>query len=130
MNQPVATHLMFEGNAAAALDLYAATFPAFKVTRIQHYAAGEQGAGLVKMADVDFAGHRLIVIDSRLEHAFTLTPAVTQFVDFGTVEELEATFTTLSAGGNVYMPLDNYGFSRRFGWVNDRFGVSWQLNFA
>lgn len=34
----------------------------------------------------------------------------------------------LSAGGTTLMPLDNYGFSRRFGCINDRFGVSWQLN--
>jgi|SRR5688572_8976811 len=128
MNQPVATHVMFEGDAAAALDLYAATFPTFKVTRIEHYAAGEQGAGMVKMADVDFGGHRLIVIDSPLHHAFTFTPAVSLFVDCGTAEELDAAFATLSAGGQVFMPLDNYGFSRRFGWCSDRFGVSWQLN--
>jgi len=33
-------------------------------------------------------------------------------------------------GGAVLMPVDDHGFSRRFGWVNDRFGVSWQLNLA
>ena len=34
----------------------------------------------------------------------------------------------LAEAGEVLMPLDNYGFSTRFGWVNDQFGVSWQLN--
>jgi uncharacterized glyoxalase superfamily protein PhnB len=46
------------------------------------------------------------------------------------VEELERVFGILADGGKVHMPLDNYGFSRRFGWVDDRFGVSWQLNLA
>jgi predicted 3-demethylubiquinone-9 3-methyltransferase (glyoxalase superfamily) len=43
---------------------------------------------------------------------------------------LERVFAILSEGGEVLMPLDNYGFSQKFGWVNDRFGVSWQLNLA
>jgi predicted 3-demethylubiquinone-9 3-methyltransferase (glyoxalase superfamily) len=34
----------------------------------------------------------------------------------------------LSEGVSLLMPLNNYGFNRQFGWVNDRFGVSWQLN--
>jgi uncharacterized glyoxalase superfamily protein PhnB len=49
-------------------------------------------------------------------------------VDFDTGAQLERVFGVLSQPGQILMPLDNYGFSRRFGWVNDRFGVSWQLN--
>ena len=37
-------------------------------------------------------------------------------------------FAQLADGGQVLMPVDNYGFSQRFGWCNDRYGVSWQLN--
>jgi len=51
-------------------------------------------------------------------------------VEFDSQVELERVFGVLSEGGQVLMPLGNYGFSQRFGWVNDRFGVSWQLNFA
>jgi predicted 3-demethylubiquinone-9 3-methyltransferase (glyoxalase superfamily) len=42
--------------------------------------------------------------------------------------ELERLFDLLSEGGVVYMPLDDYGFSTRFGWTGDRHGVTWQLN--
>jgi len=41
---------------------------------------------------------------------------------------LERIFAVLAEGGRTYMPLGDYGFSPRFGWVSDRFGVSWQLS--
>ena len=67
-------------------------------------------------------------IDSAVSHGFTFTPSMSIFVDCGSAAELERAFAALAAGGAVLMPLENYGFSTRFGWVNDRFGVSWQLN--
>jgi predicted 3-demethylubiquinone-9 3-methyltransferase (glyoxalase superfamily) len=129
MTQHVATHLMFEGSASAALDLYAAIFPEFTVTRLEKYGVGEAGAeGTVRRAEAMFKGHALIVIDSPATHGFTFTPATSLFVDCETAEELDAAFAKISAGGQVFMPIDNYGFSRRFGWCADRFGVSWQVN--
>ena len=52
------------------------------------------------------------------------------FVECEDDAELSRVFAVLSEGGQVLMPLDDYGFSTRFGWVADRFGVSWQLNLA
>ncbi|KAB2903080.1 MAG: VOC family protein, partial [Burkholderiaceae bacterium] len=39
-------------------------------------------------------------------------------------------FSTLADEGKILMPLNNYGFSQRFAWLSDRFGVSWQINLA
>jgi predicted 3-demethylubiquinone-9 3-methyltransferase (glyoxalase superfamily) len=69
-------------------------------------------------------------IDSPVKHPFSFTPSMSLFVDCESEAELEAVFVQHSTGGSVLMPLDNYGFSTRFGWVNDRFGESWQLNLA
>jgi predicted 3-demethylubiquinone-9 3-methyltransferase (glyoxalase superfamily) len=67
-------------------------------------------------------------IDSPVKHNFTFTPAMSLFVDCADEAELDTLFAKLSEGGQVLMPLDNYGFSRKFGWLADKFGVSWQLN--
>lgn len=124
-----ATHLMFTGDASAAMDLYSSTFGSFRIERVERYEPGQPGGeGLVRRADASLNGHRLIVIDSPVKHAFSFTPSVSLFVDCDTGEELDSAFAKLSAGGQVLMPLDNYGFSTRFGWCTDRFGVSWQLN--
>ena len=129
MTRRAATHLMFEGDASAALELYSAIFPSFRVQSVERYGPGEAGPeGTVKRADASIDGHALIVIDSPSKHAFTFTPAMSLFVDCESREELASAFAELSAGGKIYMPLDNYGFSTRFGWCSDRFGVSWQLN--
>ena len=125
----VSTHLMFQGKATAALDAYSTVFSDFTIERIEKYGDNEQGApGTIKRASVSFAGHKLIVIDSPPVHDFDFTPSISLFVDFESDETLETAFAKLSEAGKIMMPLDDYGFSKRFGWLSDKFGVSWQLN--
>jgi predicted 3-demethylubiquinone-9 3-methyltransferase (glyoxalase superfamily) len=68
--------------------------------------------------------------DSFVAHDFSFTPSFSVWIETESEDELERLFAALADGGSTLMPLDNYGFSRRFGWVNDRFHVSWQLNLA
>jgi predicted 3-demethylubiquinone-9 3-methyltransferase (glyoxalase superfamily) len=126
----VSTFLMFQdGNAQEAMSLYASVFTGARIERIERYGPGEPGPeGTVKVAQVDLNGHRLMFSDSFVKHEFTFTPSISLFVDFASAEELDSGFAKLAEAGNVFMPVDNYGFCRRFGWCSDRFGVSWQLN--
>jgi predicted 3-demethylubiquinone-9 3-methyltransferase (glyoxalase superfamily) len=120
---------MFEGSAEEAMRSYVALFPGSGIRRIERYGAGEPGAqGSVKRADFTLAGQAIICIDSPIRHAFTFSPSVSLFVECESEAEFDAAFSQLSTNGSVLMPPDNYGFSRKFGWVNDRYGVSWQLN--
>jgi predicted 3-demethylubiquinone-9 3-methyltransferase (glyoxalase superfamily) len=122
--------LMFQNGAArGALDLYFATFPDSHMVKAEHYGAGEPGpAGTIKVAIFTICGREFMCSDSPITHNFSFTPSSSTFVDFDSVVELERVFAILSDGGKVLMPLGNYGFSQRFGWLVDRFGVSWQLN--
>ena len=67
-------------------------------------------------------------INSPAKHEFGFTPAMSIFVDCQSGDEQQTLFDELSRDGKVLMPLDDYGFSKRFAWTEDRFGVSWQLN--
>ena len=122
--------LMFQdGKAQAALDLYFATFPDSRMVRVERYAQGDPGpAGTIKVAVFTLCGSEFMCSDSPIKHGFTFTPSSSTFVDFDSAAELDRVFGILSERGRVLMPLNNYGFSQRFGWLNDRFGVSWQLN--
>ena len=121
--------LMFEGAAEEAMNLYVSLFPGSRIDSIAKYGPGEPGPeGTVQLASFTLAGQTVMCIDSPAKHAFTFTPSFSFFVDLETGEELERLAAILGEGGAVMMPLDNYGFSRRFTWLSDRFGVSWQLN--
>jgi len=124
----VSTHLMFQGDAIDALETYSTIFSDFIVESVERHDDEQGNPGGIKRATVSFAGHRLIVLGSPPVHEFDFTPSMSLFVDLDRKEVLEKIFAQLSEGGNVMMPLDDYGFSKRFGWVSDRFGVSWQLN--
>jgi predicted 3-demethylubiquinone-9 3-methyltransferase (glyoxalase superfamily) len=128
-NQKIKTFLMFEGKAEEAMNFYVSLFSDAAITSISRYGAGEAGAeGSVMQATFAVNGQTFMCIDSPVKHGFTFTPAMSLFVDCGSENEIDELFSKLSEGGQVLMPLDKYPFSPRFGWVADRFGVSWQLN--
>jgi predicted 3-demethylubiquinone-9 3-methyltransferase (glyoxalase superfamily) len=130
MASKVTTFLMFEGGKAEeAMRFYVSLFPNSEILDMMHYGPSEMGAeGSVKHARFTIAGREFAAIDSPTEHQFGFTPAVSLFVDCESREELEAAHARLVEGGMDLMPLGEYGFSAGFAWVNDRFGVSWQLN--
>lgn len=131
MATKITTFLMFEGRAQEAMKLYESLFDDADVVSIERWGADEAGAeGTVQRATLRLAGQTLIFFDSPVEHAFGFTPAISLFVDCGSEQEVDDLFAALSDGGEVLMGLDAYPFSKRFAWVNDRFGVSWQLNLA
>jgi predicted 3-demethylubiquinone-9 3-methyltransferase (glyoxalase superfamily) len=123
--------LMFQhGKAQAALDFYVATVPDSRIVSIERFGPEGPGPeGTVLRAYVEIAGQSVMVHDSFITHGFDFTPSWSFFLECEAESESEHLFAALGAGGQVLMPLDDYGWSRRFGWVSDRFGVSWQINF-
>ncbi|MEJ8766790.1 VOC family protein [Oceanobacillus sp. HCA-5259] len=127
----VTPFLMFQdGKAEEAMNFYTSLIKDSEITSITRYGANEPGGdeGTVMQATFTLKGQTFMCIDSNIKHQFTFTPSFSIFVDCDTEEELTSLYEELLEGGQALMPLDNYGFSRKFGWVNDRFGVSWQIN--
>lgn len=124
----VSNFVMFQGDAQQAIDLYSELFAGFQVQQLLHFDERDGGPRRIKQATIDFDRHNLVFIDSPVSHDFSFTPAVSLHVNLATEAELERIFARLAEGGEVLMPIDDYGFSARFGWLNDRFGLSWQLN--
>lgn len=129
MARSVTPFLMFQGTAEAAITFYTSIFSDSKMDFLEKYGPGEPGqAGTVKRAVFQVAGQRVMCIDSPVKHAFTFTPATSLFVECETESELDRVVNQLAEGGALLMPPGNYGFSTKFAWLCDRFGVSWQLN--
>lgn len=131
----IKTALMFVGDQAGraeeAIKLYTSLFPNSRIVDIQRYEAGEnEPEGSVKMARFSVNGTELMAMDSHLDHKFSFTPCISLYVECDSESEIENVFRGLVEGGTELMPLNNYGFSQKFGWINDRFGVSWQLNLS
>src|SRR5690242_269239 len=131
MAESVHTHLMFQnGRALDALRRYEEIFDGgFTIDELATYDEHAPGpTGQVQLALCTLLGQRITCIDSPVQHDFDMTPAISLFVECTDDAELQRLFAALSQDGKVFMPLDDYGFSRRYGWVEDRFGVPWQLN--
>ncbi|WP_456866009.1 VOC family protein [Galbibacter sp. BG1] len=130
MKQQITTFLTFQGNnAEEAMNFYVELFDNSKVINVERY--GKNGPGLegtIVKAIFELNGTPFICSDSFIKHEWSFTPAVSSWVECNTKEEIEHLYAKLSENGDVKMPLDSYGFSKQFAFVEDRFGVSWQLN--
>ncbi|TPI17350.1 VOC family protein [Mesorhizobium sp. B4-1-1] len=121
--------LMFEGNGEEAMTLYCETIPDSRVLDVTRYGSDEDGAeGTLKLARASIGGVEVRIYNSPVHHAFTFTPSFSLFVDCSSGQELDRIVGVLSKDGGFLMPPGDYGFSQRFAWLNDRFGVSWQIN--
>ena len=131
MAKNISPFLMFEGAAEAAMNFYVSLFPGSSIQSIARFGPEGPGKeGSVMTGILSLNGQTIMFLDSPVKHAFTFTPAISLFVECQSVEEIDRLFAVLSDGGQVLMPLDSYPFAQRFGWTNDRFGVSWQLRFS
>ena len=129
MPAAVTPFLMFEGQAEEAMDLYVKLIPGSEILNVQRHGPDGPGPeGSIFVASFSLRGQPVMVSDSYISHDFTFTPSISLFVTCESEDEVAELSIALAEGGKYLMPLDNYGFSRRFAWVVDRFGVSWQLN--
>jgi predicted 3-demethylubiquinone-9 3-methyltransferase (glyoxalase superfamily) len=107
--------LWFNDNAGEAVKFYTSIFTNSKIHSISPMSA-----------TFSLDGVRFMALNGGPQYRFT--PAISFFVGCKTRPELDALWKKLSAGGAVLMELTRYPFSERFGWLQDRFGVSWQLS--
>ena len=120
--------LMFEGNAEAAMNRYVDLLGG-EILEVERHGADQPAVeGKIRLARFRIRGQDVLTIDSPAHHDFTFTPATSLFVTCDDEQDLRRLSDALLDGGQALMPLDDYGFSTLFTWVNDSFGVSWQLN--
>jgi len=123
--------LMFEGKAEEAMNFYVSLFPGAEVLSILRYDSNGPGPqGSVVKASFRIGNQTVLCTDSFVKHDFSFTAAFSFFVECESEDEIRRLYSAFMAGGTAPMPIASYGFSKLFAWVNDRYGISWQLNLA
>lgn len=127
--QKITPFLWFDNQAEEAGQLYTSIFPNSRILETLRYGeAGPGPAGSVMTVSFELAGQQFTGLNGGPEYKFT--PAVSFFVNCQTPEEIHELWDKLGQGGKVLMELDRYPFSPQFGWLEDRYGLSWQLNLS
>lgn len=128
--QKIVSFLMFSGQAEEAMNIYISLFPNSEVVSVIRYKAGEPGAeGTVMHASFTLSGQLFMCIDSYASHGFSFTPSMSLYISCESNGEIDTLYQQLSDGGTVLMTLGAYPFSKKYGWINDKFGISWKLNY-
>jgi predicted 3-demethylubiquinone-9 3-methyltransferase (glyoxalase superfamily) len=127
--KPITPHLWFDSQAREAAEFYCSVFPESRIDHVGEIR--DTPSGTCEIVSFSVRGQDFMAISAG--PYFTPNPSVSFFVNFDPSrdararENLDALWERLSPGGTALMPLDTYPWSQRYGWVQDRFGVSWQL---
>ncbi len=128
--QKIVPHLWFDTQAKEAAEFYITAFGGnSRITDVS--TIPDTPSGDVESVSFELFGFAFQAISAG--PTFTINPSISFFVNFDPLhndkakEQLDGLWDQLALGGTVLMPLQEYPFSKRYGWIKDRFGVSWQL---
>ena len=125
--QKIAPFLWFDQQAEEAARLYTGLFDRSRITGTTRYGdAGPGPKGTVMTSSFELQGLPMTALNGGPVYSFT--PATSFFVTCGIEADVDALWKELVKGGKVMMELGKYPFSPKFGWLSDRYGLSWQLN--
>ena len=130
--QKIIPHFWFDKEAQEAAAFYTAAFADFGDSGIDNSSIlHDTPSGDAETVTFRLAGYTFMAISAG--PFFTINPSISMMVnldparDMRAREHLDMLWETLADGGTVLMPLGEYPFSKRYGWIQDKFGVSWQL---
>lgn len=126
----ITTCLWFDHNAEEAVGFYTSLFKDGQVNQIARY--GKEGydvhgmpEGSVMTMAFEIGGQHFTALNGGPHVKFN--PSVSFYLVCGSEKEMDLLWSKLSVGGTVLMPLDKYPWSEKYGWLNDRYGLSWQI---
>ncbi|HYG51055.1 MAG TPA: VOC family protein, partial [Flavobacteriales bacterium] len=106
--------LWFNGNAEEAADLYCSVFPDAKIMARSPF-----------VIEINVSGQRITLLDGGPK--YKPNPSISFYYICETEKELNGIWTWFAKEGQVLMPLDKYPWGEKYGWISDRYGVSWQI---
>ena len=124
--QKISPHLWFDTQAREAGDFYTRLFDNSRVKSVT--ALDNTPSGSVDIVDVELCGQDFTLLAAG--PLFKFNPSISFLVSCETKAEVDGLWRSLSDGGTPMMELGAYPFSERYGWVQDRYGLSWQVMFA
>lgn len=119
--QKITPFLWYDDNAEEAMSTYVSLIADSEILDVSHPSEGAPAF----MVTARLAGLEVMAMNGGPDHP--ITPSFSFFVGCESVEQIDALWAALSEGGFALMPLGAYPFGERYGWVQDRFGLSWQL---
>jgi predicted 3-demethylubiquinone-9 3-methyltransferase (glyoxalase superfamily) len=130
INQKISPMLWFDSQAEEAAKFYTTVFPNSQINQITRYVKEGseihgQAEGTVMTIDFTLDGQRFTALNGGPH--FKFNPSISFFAVYETENEVNSIWNYLSDGGTVLMPLDKYDWSEKYGWIQDRFGLSWQV---
>lgn len=125
--------LWFDKSAEEAANFYASIFKNSKILNVSKYGdSGSEASGMKKgsvmTVEFELVGQKFLALNGG--PIFKFNPSISFFVGCKTEKEVDELWTELSERGKVLMPLEKYPFSEKYGWLQDKYGLSWQIMFV
>lgn len=116
-SNPITSCLWFDGQAKEAASFYSTIFEKSIIT-----------AENPMVVTFELNGTKFMGLNGG--PMFKINPSISFFVTCGTIVEVDAVWEKLIEDGKALMPIANYPWSERYGWVQDKFGLTWQVSIA